>query len=117
MAGFLHSQEGVEGYGLMFDKTISAELSGAQGELVLLRLAVSPHLLEDALESLAQTPFPVNPQIIHPTGQNSAANVTIEFPAYQDQVECAKQLLEKGRLPAENLEIVKMFNAIATSQT
>ena len=94
----------------MLNRMITPELSGSEGELVLLRLAVSPHLLEDVLESLAQTPFPVNPQIIHASG-----TVTVEFPAYESQVDCTRQLLEKGRLPAENLEIVKMLSAIAES--
>ena len=99
----------------MLNRTVTPELSGSEGELVLLRLAVSPHLLEDVLESLAQTPFPVNPQIIHPTGAlgSLSGNVTVEFPAYESQVDCTRRLLEKGRLPAENLEIVKMLNAIA----
>ena len=91
----------------MFNRTITPELCGTEGELVLLRLAVSPHLLEDVLESLAHIPFPVNPQIIH-----AAGNVTVEFPAYENQVDCTRKLLEKGRWPAENLEIVKMLNAI-----
>ena len=92
---------------MIIDKLLNPELAGSEGELVLLRLAVSPHLLEDVLESLAGTPFPVNPQIIHQPG-----NVTIEFPAYQNQVDCTRKLLEKGNLPVENLEIIKMLNAI-----
>ena len=92
----------------MLEKLSVPELAGAQGELVLLRLAVSPHLLEDVLESLSGTPFPVNPQIIHQPG-----NVTVEFPAYKSQVEFTRKLLAKDNLPSENLQIIKMLSAIA----
>ena len=38
-------------------------LFGQEGELVLLRVAVEPRLLEDLLEALARLDFPVNPQL------------------------------------------------------
>ncbi len=66
-------------------------LVGREGELVSVSIAVEPKRLEQLLETLADLPFPVNPQIYHdgwqvlmyPDGRRETEPVTIvEFPAY-----------------------------------
>jgi hypothetical protein len=53
-------------------------LTGAEGELVSVSIAVEPRLLEELLEALADLPFPLNPEISH----NPEARTIVEFPAY-----------------------------------
>jgi len=70
-------------------------LVGSEGELVSVSIAVEPRLLEQLLESLAELPFPVNPQIYHDAsvarlyadGRRELEPATIvEFPAYAARV-------------------------------
>jgi hypothetical protein len=75
-------------------------LFGQEGELVLLRVAVEPRLLEDLLEALAGLDFPVNPQLYH-----RPAHVTVEFPAYSARVEEVRQTLQRHGFNAASLEI------------
>lgn len=71
-----------------------AALFGREGELVSLRIATEPKLLEELLEALASLDFPVNPQLYHrPT------EVLVEFPAYSNQVERVREALSQCRLP------------------
>ena len=74
-------------------------LFGQEGELVLLRVAVEPRLLEDLLETLAGLEFPVNPQLYH-----RPAHVTVEFPAYSARVEEVRQLLQRHGFSPASLE-------------
>ena len=74
-------------------------LFGQEGELVLLRVAVEPRLLEDLLEALAGLAFPVNPQLYH-----RPAHVTVEFPAYSARVEEVRQILLWHGFSAASLE-------------
>lgn len=66
-------------------------LSTEEGDLLLVSIAVEPRRLEYLLETLAQLPFPVNPQIYHdasvlyqyPDGREESETATlVEFPAY-----------------------------------
>lgn len=59
----------------------AATLSGSEGELILVRLTVEPRLLEDLLETLAELPFHINPQINHQIAHGQGT--TVEFPAYE----------------------------------
>ena len=63
-------------------------LFGLEGELVSLRIAVEPKLLEDLLEALARLDFPVNPQLYH-----RPAQVIVEFPAYLARVDQVRATL------------------------
>jgi hypothetical protein len=75
-------------------------LFGQEGELVLLRIAVEPRLLEDLLEALARLDFPVNPQLYH-----RPAQVTVEFPAYSARVEEVREALHRLGFSEASLEV------------
>jgi hypothetical protein len=75
-------------------------LFGQEGELVLLRVAVEPRLLEDLLEALARLDFPVNPQLYH-----RPAQVTVEFPAYSARVEEVRDTLDRHGFSPASLEV------------
>ena len=75
-------------------------LFGQEGELVLLRVAVEPRLLEDLLEALARLDFPVNPQLYH-----RPALVTVEFPAYSARVDEVRDTLQRHGFSPASLEV------------
>ena len=75
-------------------------LFGQEGELVLLRVAVEPRLLEDLLEALARLDFPVNPQLYH-----RPALVTVEFPAYSARVDEVRDTLRRHGFSPARLEV------------
>ncbi len=80
-------------------------LSTGQGELVNLRIAVEPRLLEDLLDTLAQLPFPVNPQIHHqPT--------SVEFPAYESALSDVRRQLDRAGFPRRSVEVQPMILAL-----
>ena len=83
------------------------EPANANGELVLVRIAVDPHLLEDVLEALAHAPFPINPQIIH-----RSLLTKVEFPAYSSQMDAVRTLISANGLAPGCLEVVKMMAAM-----
>ena len=66
----------------------SPVLTGAEGELVSVRITVEPRLLEDLLEALAVVSFPINPQIYH-------LDTAVEFPAYSGQLEEVRAVLAR----------------------
>ena len=66
----------------------SPALFGHDGELVSVRVTVEPKVLEDLLEVLAALEFPINPQLYHHTAQ-----VSVEFPAYSNQLERIREAL------------------------
>ena len=57
-------------------------LSGAEGELLAVRIEVPSRQLEKLLEVLAAVPFPINPELRH-----GSPLTTVEFPAYSGQME------------------------------
>lgn len=75
-------------------------LFGQEGELVSLRVAVEPRLLEELLEALARLDFPVNPQLYHRPSQ-----VTVEFPAYSARVDEVRDTLLRHGFSPGSLEV------------
>ncbi len=75
-------------------------LFGQEGELVLVRIAVEPRLLEDLLETLANLDFPVNPQLYH-----RPAQVTVEFPAYSARLDEVRDKLQRHGFSAASLDV------------
>lgn len=74
-------------------------LRGCHGDLVLVRLTIPAHDLEDCLETLAAFDFPVNPALVH-----RGTETAIEFPAYSGklpQIEAA--LAGRGHLETLSL--------------
>jgi hypothetical protein len=98
-----------------------AVLRGAAGELVSVRITVEPRMLEDLLEALARVPFPINPQIYHQAvlvGLNSegkresSAATLVEFPAYRNDLEQVRNLLESSGVNAYNFSVRGMMENI-----
>jgi glutamine synthetase adenylyltransferase len=79
-------------------------LFGSDGELIAVRIAADPRLLEDLLDALACLDFPVNPQLYHQTAQ-----VTVEFPAYSSQIEQVREALRTRGFNAESLELQRVL--------
>ena len=78
-------------------------LAGEHGELLSVRFAVEPRLLEDALEALANAPFPINPQLRHPLAGEGLWRTVIEFPAYAGQIDGVSRTLRAYGLDAQAL--------------
>jgi hypothetical protein len=79
-------------------------LFGRDGELISLKIATDPRLLEDFLEALALLDFPVNPQLYHrPT------EVLIEFPAYSNQVEQVRDVLLRQGFDSAGIQVSRPF--------
>ena len=97
--------------------SVRQELYGAEGSLFSLRVTVEAHLLEELLESLAEAPFPINPEIQHHAeidrGGTIAPAVHVEFPAWQSQISILRDLLSRAPFPAE-LAVTRMLEEIRT---
>jgi hypothetical protein len=81
-------------------------LFGAEGELVSVRISVEPAELEFLLDTLAQLPFPVNPEIFHgwPT--------TVEFPAYRSRLAELRQILSRRGIQTKTVQVSSMLDEI-----
>lgn len=80
----------------------AAPLSSPFGDLISLRIAVDPKALEDLLETLAELPFPVNPQI-------HQQPVAVEFPAYQSWLGEVRGALRRAGFGPEGIEVRPML--------
>jgi hypothetical protein len=90
-----------------------SSLSGSEGELVCLRIAVEPRALEEVLETLAGVSFPVNPQIYHPSENASQHHRTVvEFPAYSGQLKEVRTALSRAGFEPGVLEVRSMLERI-----
>jgi hypothetical protein len=83
---------------------VDPALFGQEGELVSLRIAVEPRLLEDLLEALAALEFPVNPELFH-----RPAQVIVEFPAYSARLEEVRSVLRSQGFNPSSLAIVRVL--------
>jgi hypothetical protein len=81
----------------------SPTLSGREGALVSVSIDVDPRRLESLLEALAQTGFPINPQIYHDAavvylsadGREETQTATlVEFPAYEGRLDEVRNALD-----------------------
>ena len=84
-----------------------ASLTGLDGELVLLRIAVEARSLEDLLEALAEAPFPLNPQIYH------HPQTIVEFPAYSSRVPQIAQILTLRGFDPHQMRVLNLLESIA----
>ena len=87
-------------------------LTGEDGELVAVRIKVEPRLLEEALEALAEVPFPINPGIHHQAGTASI----IEFPAYRSRLDEVRRSLRIHGFDLPDLSVVSMREQIARTR-
>jgi hypothetical protein len=84
-----------------------SHLSGAEGELVSVRIATEPRLLEDLLECLATVHFPINPQIFH------GLPTVVEFPAYEGRLLEVQSALRASGFDPASAKISSMLTAIS----
>ena len=84
-------------------------LSGTEGELISVRIAVHPRGLEDLLDCLAGLPFPVNPEIRH------GVPTTVEFPAWESALARVEDALRGAGFQADAIRVRPMLAALSTS--
>lgn len=96
-------------------------LFGADGELISIRVAIEPRLLEKLLDALAGLSFPVNPQIYHqaavgyvrPDGREEIVPTTlVEFPAFSGRVEEVRGVLASHGLAPELFDVRSMLDEL-----
>ncbi len=101
-------------------------LRGQDGELVVVRVSVEPRLLEQLLDSLAEVPFPINPEIHHHTSQPVAypdgrrearPAVVVEFPAYSGSLEQVRRVLEQRGFDPRSVLVASMLAEIRPAGT
>ena len=99
----------------------SPALTGLEGNLVLVSIAVDPRLLEVLLESLAELPFPVNPEIYHdasltrvyPDGRREAEHaIIVDFPAYGGNLAVVRNALESRGFAPESVWATNLLERI-----
>ncbi|MBK9166989.1 MAG: hypothetical protein IPM24_05930 [Bryobacterales bacterium] len=74
--------------------------SGPAGELVSVTVSADPWDLEALLDALALLPFPVNPELHHPSGDDDSALTRVSFPAYSRDLTAVREvLLRTGQDP------------------
>ncbi len=94
-------------------------LAGAEGELVSVRIAIEPRLLEELLDVLANLAFPINPEIHHCAGlglaySDSVADgaTVVEFPAWASRLGDVREAFERAGFPQTALTVRNMLEAI-----
>ena len=86
----------------------SLPLIGAEGALVSVSISVEPSRLEALLDALARLDFPINPQIYHAAGPDTA----VEFPAYETRLSEIRGWLAACGFPAESVKATAMLDSI-----
>jgi hypothetical protein len=98
-------------------------LRGTEGELVSIRIAAEPRLLEKLLDVLAGLSFPINPQLIHdaavvsvgPDGSRRVEPATlVEFPAWAGRVQEIEGVLARSGFDGACLSVTDMLADIHT---
>ena len=84
-------------------------LSGTEGELVLVSVAVEPRLLEELLDCLSSVPFPINPQIYH------GVPTVVEFPAWENKLHYVRDALRAYGFDGGALQTRDMLEAITAA--
>ncbi|MFN7923135.1 MAG: hypothetical protein U0Q16_23740 [Bryobacteraceae bacterium] len=69
-----------------------------KGALVYLRILVEARDLEECLETLAELPYPLNPQIFH--RWEGTSKTAIEVPAYEGWLSEIREALLRSGFPA-----------------
>ena len=68
-------------------------LAGGRGELLSVTIVADPRDLEDLLDRLAQSQFPIDPQIYHDAEVDGRTATLVEFPAYAAWLDEIRPLL------------------------
>ena len=96
-------------------------LSGREGQLVSISIAVEARQLESLLEALAQIRFPINPQIYHdaamvysyPDRREKSEPVTlVEFPAYAARLVEVRRAIQSYGFEADAVQVTSMLDEI-----
>ena len=99
----------------------SPSLSGREGALVCVSIDVDPRRLESLLEALAQTSFPINPQIYHDAvvvylsadGREETQTATlVEFPAYEGRLDEVRTALNSHGFDPASIHATSMLDEI-----
>ena len=96
-------------------------LSGREGTLVCISIAVEASRLETLLEALARIEFPVNPQIYHEAqmvyqyanGHEESETITlVEFPAYAGRLPEVERAVQDYGFDADRIRVTNMLDQI-----
>ena len=99
----------------------SPSLSGCEGALVSVSIDVDPRRLESLLDVLAQTGFPINPQIYHDVavvylsadGREETQTATlVEFPAYEGRLDEVRTALNSHGFEPASVHTTSMLDEI-----
>jgi len=107
----------------VWPKTLPASpsLLGREGALVSVSIDVDPRRLESLLEALAQTSFPINPQIYHDAavvylyadGREETRSATlVEFPAYEGRLDEVRNALSSCGFEPASVHSTSMLDEI-----
>jgi hypothetical protein len=99
----------------------SPALTGNEGELVSVSVAVEPRKLEDLIEALATLDFPVNPEIYHDAAivyvdgdgkERIEPSTVVEFPAYAERLPKISSVLETCGFGRNAISVSAMLDEI-----
>lgn len=76
----------------------SVPLASAQGELLSISIEADPRNLEDLLDRLGQSQYPIDPQIYHDAHIEGRTVTLVEFPAYPAWVDEIQRLVNNREL-------------------
>src|SRR5215468_4337823 len=76
------------------DEAGAIPLAGAHGELLSISITADPRDLEDLLDRLGQSRYPIDPQIYHDAEVDGHLVTLVEFPAYPGWLEEIHELLD-----------------------
>lgn len=95
--------------------TGESPLFSSEGELVCVRVAVEPRLLEDLLDALSHVDFPINPELRHNAEESSGRWLTVvEFPAYRARVPEVEGVLQTRGFDVLSLRVSPMIDELRT---
>ena len=81
------------GSGDYSDDPSAVPLASARGELLTVSIVVEPRDLENLLDRLGQSQYPIDPQIYHDAKIDDRAVTLVEFPAYDGWLTEIRQLM------------------------
>lgn len=90
------------------DPVLSPVLRGRDGDLVFVSVRVNSRSLEELLEALARLDFPINPEIRH-----GHPDTSVEFPAYDGNIDTIRAVLREGGLEGAKLELWRWTAGLA----
>jgi hypothetical protein len=95
---------------------VVSSLFTLEGELVFVRLAVEPRLLEDLLDALTHVDFPINPELRHNAEESDGRMLTVvEFPAYAARIDDVRDTLRLCGFDPSGLRVSSMLDELQSS--